>query len=211
MEGSGVSGFSTFEEWLENHLKEIKFDLCEITEILKCNTYESKVYYDKKHQQYKKLTRENPKVYMYLTLSPDKFLRNLDNTKQNRDALFQWASKWFNKNPRFYPDKGDMAWVIENGSNGDHLHLHAVFELKTGYKHAKMLKASWKRTFPNNQLITSKNLCANNSKKGEYCYAQITDPEILKDKLDYLKNELKGEHGNLVDMDLGFHRGFNLT
>lgn len=216
MEGSGFSGFQEFVEkiWEKNkqHGPMDELDKMLIDEIVNCSTLDSIRIHNKLYKEYKKSLLPPKKSWMYLTLSPDKILRNLDNTKENVEELNKWCIKWFNKNPEFYPPEGDMHWIIETGSKGDHLHVHSCFELKTGYKHAKKLKASWKRTFPNNQLLTSCNLCNKKHKRGEYCYAQITDVKILKDKLEYFDPEKKGdEHENLVDLGLGFSRGFNLT
>jgi hypothetical protein len=208
MEGSG---FPSFREFVEKKFE--KSTNCEndIDEIVKCSNLYIKPLSDKIYKDYLKSIQPKKKAWMYLTLSPDKKLRNLENTKENRDELYNWCLKWFNKNPEFYPPEGDMHWIIEAGSEDNHLHVHSCFELKTGYKHAKKLKASWKRTFPNNQLLTSVNLCNKNHGRGEYAYAQITDVKILKDKLTYFDPEQKGDHENLVDLGLGFQRGFNLT
>ena len=41
------------------------------------------------------------KSYLYLTLSPDKILRNMDNTPENCAALNTWCKNWFANNPKF--------------------------------------------------------------------------------------------------------------
>lgn len=208
MEGSG---FSSFHEFVAKKFENVEGCEKDIKEIVECSNLFIKPLSDKLYKDYLKSIRPKKKTWMYLTLSPDKILRNLENNKDNREALHEWCVKWF-KNPEFYPPEGDMEWIIEAGSKGDHLHVHSCFELKTGYKHAKKLKASWKRTFPNNQLLTSCNLCNKKHSRGEYCYAQISDIKILKDKLEYFDPEKKGdEHENLIDLGLGFSRGFNLT
>lgn len=154
----------------------------------------------------KKLNKKNLTRYLYLTLSPDKFLRNLDNTKENRDELTKWCKNWFEYNRKLY---GKYCWVIECGSKGDHLHVHAVVELLSSIKHARDLKRSWAKHFPKNQLLTSVNLQSKNDKKrGEYAYLQFDDINILQDKLDYFENEKKGSHENLEDLNLRGSRGF---
>ena len=44
------------------------------------------------------------KNYLWLTLSPDKFLRNMDNTPENLQALGTWCENWFANNPKYYGD-----------------------------------------------------------------------------------------------------------
>lgn len=159
--------------------------------------------------------------YLYLTLSPDKILRNLDCTTHNIQALKHWCERWFPNQPKYY---GNWCYVVENGSQGDHLHVHAVMEMKNSHKHAEYLKKSWAKTFPNNQLITGCNLrerykckncmdptknCNNPKHRGEYCYYGFDDPEVLSDKLDYFINEKKGLHENLTDLGVRGSKGFN--
>lgn len=160
----------------------------------------------KTHQYYeKKYKKKNMTSYLYLTLSPDKFLRNLDNTEINRQELNKWATNWFQYNPRFY---GKFAWCIECGSDGTHLHVHAVVELLNSHKHAEFLKKSWAKTFPNNQLLTSVNLQNRGKKRGEYAFLRFDKLNILQDKLDYFDNEKKGIHENMYDLNLRGSRGF---
>lgn len=151
--------------------------------------------------------KEKTTTYLYLTLSPDKLLRNLDRTETNLKNLQIWCEKWFNWGGKTYYN--NYAWVIESGSKGDHLHVHAVCEMKSSHKHAEKLKSFWKKYFPNNQLLTTKNLSSKKNDRGEYCYLCIDDPLILKDKLDYFVNEQKGLHENLIDEGLkGSSPGF---
>lgn len=161
--------------------------------------------------KYKKSSKEKDKSWMWLTLSPDKFLRNIDNNPENLKALGDWCENWFKHNPNMYDG---YKYVVENGSAGDHLHVHAILGIKNSHKHAEKLKKSWARHFPNHQLIQTLNMCTkayknrNNIPKakwkaekhyGEYCYASFSDPLILQDKLDYMENEKKGCHENLSD------------
>lgn len=149
------------------------------------------------------------KSYMYLTLSPDKLLRNLDATPENVDILHEWCEKWFAHNKKYYRD---YCYVVESGKNGDHLHVHAICELITSHKHAESLKKFWAKYFPNNQLVTSVDLSSkaykNKKKRGEYAYLRIDDPAILTDKLEYFENEKKGTHENLTDLGVRGSRGF---
>lgn len=151
------------------------------------------------------LGQKKKKSYIYITLSPDKFLRNLDNTEHNRNELFDWCNQWFDIiGKRYYKAH---QWVVECGSHGDHLHVHAICEMNTSIKHAERLKKSWARRFPNNQLILS------NKKKGNEYDVQRFDNsdfglEVLNDKMNYFKNELKGSHENLEDLGLRGSRGF---
>lgn len=133
--------------------------------------------------KYKKLSKSKQQTWIWLTLSPDKFLRNLDNTPKNLKSLNDWCNKWFNPKTPYY---SAYAWIIENGSNGDHLHVHAVCEMKCSTKHAENLKKFWKRYFPKNELL----------QKNEYYSKTFTDPTILHDKLEYMDNEKKGYHEN---------------
>lgn len=199
--GSGFAGLADFEQWIEEKYPE------DMWEDFKGNTL-----YSKESGCYKKQRRKffkekyNTKSYLWLTLSPSKILRNLDVNDENINNLQEWATKWFEYNPKYY---GDYKWVIEGGSQNNHLHLHAVCEMKSSHKHAERLKNSWKKYFPNNQLLTTLNL--QNKKKGlrgEYAYLSFDDPQILKDKLDYLHNENKNLHENLVDLGVTGSRGF---
>lgn len=150
---------------------------------------------------------EKSNNYLYLTLSPDKILRNLERNETNLQNLKIWCEKWFEWCGKKYYNQ--YAWVIESGSKGDHLHVHAVCEMKSSHKHAEKLKLFWKKYFPNNQLLTTKNLSSKKSGRGEYCYLRFDDPCILKDKLDYFNNEKKGLHENLIDEGLrGSSEGF---
>ena len=57
--------------------------------------------------------------------------------------------------------------------------------------------------------IPKNNLIISNKKKGnEYDSHSFTDPIILKDKLEYFENDLKGTHENLVDLGLTGSFGF---
>lgn len=156
-----------------------------------------------------KSIKTESKSYMYLTLSPDKILRNLDATPENVAMLQQWCEKWFANNKKYY---NDYCYVVESGSKGDHLHVHAVCELITSHKHAESLKRFWAKYFPNNQLVTSVDLSSkaykSRKKRGEYAYLRIDDETILRDKLDYFKNEMKGTHENLTDLGVRGSRGF---
>lgn len=146
--------------------------------------YDYQSVYKSVLDKYKKLSRVKPTSYIWLTLSPDKFLRNMDNTPENLNSLNEWCTKWFNTKSPYY---NKCRWVIENGSEGDHLHVHAVCEMKTSHKHAEKLKKFWKRYFPNNELVN----------KNEYYSKTFTDPIILNDKLEYMDQEKKGFHENL--------------
>lgn len=157
----------------------------------------------------KKFCKPKVKSYLWLTLSPDKYLRNMDNNPGNLQALGDWCANWFENNPKFY---GDYSWVVENGSEGDHLHVHCVCEMKSSHKHAELIKKSWARHFPNNQLITSVDAnCKaykNGTQKGEYCYKRFDDPLYLQERLTYMVNEKKGSHENLTDTGVRGSRGF---
>lgn len=150
-----------------------------------------------------KFKKKKLRNYLYLTLSPDKKLRNLLPSAENNAALFKWAEEWFKWGlKKWY--KG-YVYTIESGSKGDHLHLHCVCELKSSHKHAELLKRSWARTFPKNELLTTLNIsskAAGGGARGEYAYLRFDDPNILEDKLTYFVNEKKGEHTNLIDLGL---------
>ena len=154
-----------------------------------------KIYDDEWDIIDRKIKKLNKLNYLYLTLSPDKFSRNLDMDKL--PLLKEWCSKWFTIKNNFY---SGGVYVIENGSNGDHLHVHALLKINNSVKHAFKLKNFWMKYFPDSPLLTSLNLCARSlrgtNSRGEYCYAIITDREILQDKLSYFTNSDKGFHEN---------------
>lgn len=186
------------------------------------------IYTNEKNEKFNKDLRRkankycNPpkKNYLWLTLSPDKFLRNMDNTPENLQALETWCTNWFENNPKYY---GEYSWVVENGSEGDHLHVHALLEMKSSHKHADRLKKSWAKHFPNHQLLTAVN-CNTEAYKnrdkipksrwiagkhtGEYCYKQLDDPMYVQERIDYMDNEKKGCHENLSDTGVRGSRGF---
>lgn len=134
--------------------------------------------------------------FLYLTLSPDKFKRNIP--VNDLDKLKEWCEKWFNdKNPFYHGG----VYVIEWGSDKEpHYHVHCLLHMKCSNKHALKLKNFWKKYFPESELKTSLNLCGQSNKRGEYCYASITSREILQDKLDYFTNSNKGFHENYVEI-----------
>lgn len=152
-------------------------------------------------KKYKKACQIGKKSYLFLTLSPDKFLRNLDNTPHNVQALKNWCELWFHYNPTLY---NGVIWCVECGGKGDHLHVHAVCDMKSSHKHAEKLKKSWAKHFPHNQLLTSidcnSKKCKLHGGRGEYAYMRFDDPLILADKIDYFDNEKKGIHENLTDL-----------
>lgn len=195
---------SEFNKWIEESQKHFYSGL-DMQDILNPKNAMHNHIHRRLYRKYRRERFRKPN-YLYLTLSPDKLLRNLIVSKSNKLALEKWCKNWFEYNPKYY---GDYAWVIEGGSNNDHLHVHAVVELLSSHKHAEKLKKSWARTFPNNQLITTLNLQNRGNKRGEYAYLQFDRPEILKDKLAYFENEKKGIHENLVDLGLRGSRGFS--
>lgn len=177
--------------------------------ILDCyNNEESMDLNRKLEKELKKWKEPKKSSWLWLTLSPDKLLRNMDNTPEMLEQIGTWCSNWFDH----YLGYGNFSWVVENGSNGDHLHVHAVLEMLNSHKHAEKLKKSWNKHFPKHQLLTSVDQSTkaykNGSKRGEYCYLRFDDPEILQDKLDYLENEKKGSHENLCDTGVRGSRGF---
>lgn len=161
--------------------------------------------YDDEWKYVDKIIKKRDKInYLYLTLSPDKFKRNIP--INDLDTLKEWCSKWFCEKNNFYHGG---VYVIEWGSNEEpHYHVHCLLNIKNSLKHAFKLKNYWKRYFPNSALETSLNLCCHKKgQRGEYCYAIITDREILQDKLDYFINDEKGFHENYVEIMKPFFFG----
>lgn len=154
-----------------------------------------KIYEDEWKYIDKFIIKKNKINYLYLTLSPDKFSRNLELSQV--DNLKRWCESWFTEKNNFY--RGGV-YVVENGSKGDHLHVHALLCMNCSVKHALKLKEFWAKHFPGSPLLTSLNLCARKLRgtdsRGEYCYANITDRKILQDKLDYFTDNQKGFHEN---------------
>lgn len=152
--------------------------------------------YDDEYKIIDNLIKKRDKLnYLYLTLSPDKFSRNLE--LHQLQHLKEWCESWFTEKNNFY--RGGV-YVIENGSKGDHLHVHALLSMNCSVKHALKLKQFWAKHFPDSPLLTSLNLCARKLRgtdsRGEYCYAVITDRKILQDKLEYFTDNQKGFHEN---------------
>lgn len=148
----------------------------------------------------KKLEKKNKKNYLWLTLSPDKKLRNLLPTNEETNKLANWAKSWFEyAMGRWY---NGYTFVLEGGVKDDHLHLHCVVDLKSSHNHADCLKRSWARTYPNNQLLTTVNL-QHKGKRGEYAYLRFDDTKILEDKMAYMK---KTSEGDVEGTDLGVHQ-----
>lgn len=176
------------------------------------DSYESKEspILNKKLEKELKKSKEPKKIsWLWLTLSPDKWLRNMDVTQQNINAVHQWCENWFNHNPKYYHG---FTYVLEGGSENKHLHVHAILNMKNSHRHAEYIKKSWNRHFPNNQLLTSVDANSeayqNGKAKGEYCYKRFDDPLYLQERLDYLENEKKGCHENLVDLGVRGSGGF---
>ena len=169
---------------------------------------ESPIFNKKLDKELKKFKCKDKKSYLWLTLSPDKQLRNIDNTPENLQALDKWCSNWFEN----FLGYGDYSWVVENGSDGTHLHVHAVLEMKNSHKHAEKIKKSWAKHFPNHQLLTSVDGNSEaykiHGKRGEYCYKRFDDPLYLQERLIYMINEKKGSHENLSDTGVRGSRGF---
>lgn len=152
-------------------------------------------------KHYIESSKKKGRNFLYLTLSPDKKLRNLLPTTENIKAVDTWARDWFEWGlKRWY--KG-YIYTIESGSQNDHLHMHIVVELKSSHKHAELLKRSWARSFPSNALVTTLNIGSKVAgARGEYAYLRFDDLDILQDKIDYFDNERKGCHSNLIDLGL---------
>lgn len=175
---------SPFETYINN-----KWNYLEDTDIL--SSYENYT---------KMLENKNKKKYLWLTLSPDKRLRNLLPNAENTKKLAEWANCWFEyAMGRWY---NGYVYVLEGALNNDHLHLHCVVELKSSHNHAECLKRSWARTFPDNQLRTTVNL-EHKGKRGEYAYMRFDKQEILQDKLKYMRKTIEGD---VEGVDLGVHQ-----
>ena len=207
----GSRGYEDLENEFINYLKSKSFDDDDIDMIIHrrgdLGLKWHKIMWKKFNSKKVKLTREK---YLFLTLSPDKISRNLLPTEANCRAVNEWTLRWLNNNVKFYGKDPEYKYILEGGSNNDHLHVHIVVKLYSSHKHAEKLKANWAKYFPNNQLLTSlfKNRKNPANKRGEYCSFSFDDPEVLQDKLDYLENELKGSHENEIDLGFGGQRGF---
>ena len=104
-------------------------------------------------------------------------------------------------------------WNLECGGEGNHLHAHIVAEIRPGsYKsvithlnkgnHSNELRKIWDQTFPEGYQRVL---------KGKYSIQRILlrNEELLKDKLNYLIEELKPEgHKNLKDLNILMNEGF---
>ena len=193
-------------DWLEKRMEFIEWiqklplEQEDKIDIIKESSIYHKHYAEKMYKRFLKQSKHKKKTYLYITLSPDKFLRNIECTKENLEEMDRWANNWFKYNKKHYGD--DWCYVVEVGSKGDHGHLHCLVELKNSHKHAEQLKNSWKKVFPNNQLLTTKNLGIKNNSRGEYAYRRIDREDILRDTLDYFIEERKGTHSNLYDTGL---------
>lgn len=191
-----------FSEYVNKELKGLDTEL--VNGIINNEIHSMKKYHELLFKRWVKSQKTKKTAYLYMTLSPDKKLRNLP--KDATEELYEWCKNWFEYNPKYY---GNYAWVIEMGSGPEwHLHVHAVVELKSSHKHAEKLKRSWARTFPKSQLLTTLNLNCPGKKRGEYAYLTFYDEKILSHKLDYFINERKGTHTNMLDLGLRGSRGF---
>lgn len=104
-------------------------------------------------------------------------------------------------------------WNLECGGEGNHLHAHIVAEIRpTSYKsvithinkgnHSNEIRKIWDQTFPKGY----QRVC-----KGKHSIQRILlrNEELLKDKLNYLVEELKPEgHKNLKDLNILMNEGF---
>ena len=143
--------------------------------------------------------KKNQKNYLFLTLSPDKKLRNIEPTESNINFMHKWVETWCGYAMKKYYN--GYRYAIESGHG--HLHVHLVIDLRRGRRHAEDLKKSWGRNYPNSQLLTTLNLGGGSTHRGEYCYLRFDDEEILQQKFEYLVDELKEEaHKNQHDLGL---------
>jgi hypothetical protein len=202
--GEGSKGLDDFEKWIQK--KTNWFFKEDIKSLINPKTEWEKQWSAKFRRKFNKLSNIS-KTWIFITISPDKLHRNMLPTKENCEAVDKWCKSWFHYNPKFY---GDYFYVLEGGSNNNHLHVHVLVESINSHKAAEKLKSSWKKSFPNHSLINSLSLNKNpGGKGGEYCSFHFNDPDILKDKIDYLHNDRKGDHMNEVDLGYAGRRGFS--
>lgn len=211
--GQGSRVLSDFENEFKKYLKNKSFDDLDIDMIVNKEGILGEEWHKRMWKKFcaqeKVMRGARREQYLFLTLSPDKKLRNLLPTTENCKAVNDWAQRWFGNNIKFYGKEPQYKYVLEGGSNNDHLHLHCVVKIVNSHKHAEKLKKSWAKYFPNNQLLSTLNKNKKNppNKRGEYCSFSFNDPEILQDKLDYLDNDKKGSHENEVDLTLLGYEG----
>lgn len=145
---------------------------------------------------YKYLEIREFKPCVYITISPDWSNYSVDIYKR-RDLLILFNQELF----KLYGMFSDYQYAIECGKQGSHIHSHAVFEVKhdsikrfkgmatKGNLHRK-IREVWDKMDPQLPLEGCEGALKS---KFAIELMQIYNQEILKDKLDYLIEELKPE------------------
>ena len=101
-------------------------------------------------------------------------------------------------------------YVIESGKHEDksnlHIHLLADFKDMGSKFFLRDLKKYWKDYFPDDNHNITYNIKGNKGVDRVDCNTMT----IIKDKIDYMDNELKGSHENYTDLNLRFHHVFEV-
>ena len=152
-----------------------------------------------------KLVKSKCKGMSFYTICPKQRIAdepcNLKNFKDYCELMFnKRGSKYFNQ----------VWYVIECGKHEDksNLHIHILCDFKElGSKFfTRDLKKYWKNYFPNKEHDISYDIKGNKGIHRVDCNT-IT---IIKDKIDYMDNELKGSHENYRDLTLRFNHVFEV-
>jgi len=90
-------------------------------------------------------------------------------------------------------------WILEKGkSDPPNLHLHLLVKIINPKKHKQQLGIAWNNIFNNNILEKDfYKLCQHRDCKGMPSYENW-----CQEKLDYMNNDLKGDHANSDDLGI---------
>jgi hypothetical protein len=152
-----------------------------------------------------KIVRSKCKGMSFYTIVP---LKRLPDMPDNIKGFKEFAELMFNKRGDKYFNQ--VWYVIECGKHEDksNLHIHILCDFKElGSKFfLRDLKKYWKNYFPDMDNDISYDIKGN---KGIH-RVDCNTVNIIKDKIDYMDNELKGSHENYRDLGLRFHHVFEV-
>lgn len=155
--------------------------------------------------------------FMTLNISPNWTTLNGKPTKWKQDMLVELIDRFAKQNDRFR----QCDYVLECGSNGDHLHAHCVLMLNPKFEKtvitqqrkgnlARSLRKIWKdicdaRFKKTTEFENSHHEVMRGILEGKFAlqFSLLRKPEFLEDKLAYLVEELKPEdHKNSYKLNI---------
>jgi hypothetical protein len=159
-------------------------------------------YWKNKPELLKLLGIQEFKPFIYLTISPGwKETGNLENSEARGNMLNGFIQGWITISDRW----SKVDWVIEDGSQGNHIHSHIVLQIndemrksvETSYYKGN-ISSSIKKMWAKDVVMIKNEL--NHVLEGKFSIKGniLRKKEQLEDKMNYLEEELKPlDHRNL--------------